>query len=69
VNGSNDLEWLISVDDHILEPPSVWADRLPRKYAGVGPRIESGDDGEFWVYEDRRVATSCRQGFYRGDRL
>jgi len=59
VDESNEhLEWLVSVDDHILEPPSVWTNRLPKKYAQIGPRIESGDDGEFWVYEDRRVATS-----------
>jgi predicted TIM-barrel fold metal-dependent hydrolase len=30
---------LISVDDHVIEPPNVWVDRLPAKYQGVGPRI------------------------------
>ena len=24
--------WLISVDDHVVEPPNVWVDRLPQKY-------------------------------------
>ena len=28
------LDWLISVDDHILEPPHLWVDRV----AGQGPR-------------------------------
>ena len=23
-----DLDWLISVDDHILEPPNLWVDRV-----------------------------------------
>ena len=25
------LDWLISVDDHILEPPNVWVDRVAAK--------------------------------------
>jgi predicted TIM-barrel fold metal-dependent hydrolase len=31
---------IISVDDHVIEPPGVWMDRLPAKYRDVGPRIE-----------------------------
>ena len=31
---------IISVDDHVIEPPNVWQDRLPEKYKAVGPRIE-----------------------------
>ena len=34
-----DLPKIISVDDHVLEPATVWTDRLPRKYLDVGPRI------------------------------
>jgi predicted TIM-barrel fold metal-dependent hydrolase len=30
---------IISVDDHVVEPPNVWTDRLPSKYAEVGPRV------------------------------
>jgi len=30
---------IISVDDHIMEPPNVWQDRLPEKYRSVGPRM------------------------------
>src|SRR5271163_1413713 len=33
------LPKIISVDDHVVEPPNVWQDRLPSKYAEVGPRI------------------------------
>ena len=35
-----ELPKIISVDDHVLEPPNVWVDRLPAKYHDVGPRIE-----------------------------
>ena len=31
---------IISVDDHVIEPPNVWQDRLPEKYKAIGPRIE-----------------------------
>jgi hypothetical protein len=30
----------VSVDDHIIEPPNVWMDRLPAKYRDIGPRVE-----------------------------
>lgn len=37
---------LVSVDDHIIEPPNVWQDRLPDKYKDVGPRVvEVWSDG------------------------
>ena len=53
--GSTD--WLISVDDHVVEPPTVWTDRLPSKYAAVMPRVETVDGDERWVYEDKTVHT------------
>ena len=31
---------IISVDDHVVEPPTLWVDRLPKKYKDVGPRVE-----------------------------
>jgi predicted TIM-barrel fold metal-dependent hydrolase len=35
-----ELPKIISVDDHVTEPAAVWSDRLPKKYANVGPRIK-----------------------------
>jgi predicted TIM-barrel fold metal-dependent hydrolase len=52
------LDWLISVDDHVLEPPNVWQDRVPARYKDVAPRMERTTDGEYWVYEDKRNQTS-----------
>ncbi|MCW2524190.1 MAG: amidohydrolase [Frankiales bacterium] len=43
---------IVSVDDHVIEHPRVWLDRLPSKYADVAPRIERMPDGnDAWVYE------------------
>jgi predicted TIM-barrel fold metal-dependent hydrolase len=35
-----ELPKIISVDDHVIEPPNVWQDRLPAKYKEIGPRVE-----------------------------
>jgi len=34
-----DIPWIVSLDDHVVEPPGVWVDRLPAKYKEVGPHI------------------------------
>jgi predicted TIM-barrel fold metal-dependent hydrolase len=44
--------WMISVDDHLIEPPSVWVDRLPAKFRDRGPRWVSDDQGEAWYVDD-----------------
>jgi predicted TIM-barrel fold metal-dependent hydrolase len=50
---------LISVDDHVIEPPTLWTDRLPARHRQDGPRIvEEHVDGappaHVWMYEGRR---------------
>src|SRR4051794_4118319 len=50
---------LLSTDDHLIEPPNLWTDRLPSKYREAGPRsVEQPRGGgaapaEVWCYEDR----------------
>jgi predicted TIM-barrel fold metal-dependent hydrolase len=49
---------LISVDDHLIEHPMVWQDRLPAKHRELGPRIvEAPREGlpsiQSWLYENR----------------
>jgi len=41
-----DVPWIVSVDDHVIEPPSLWSSRLPAKYRAVGPRVERLPAGE-----------------------
>jgi predicted TIM-barrel fold metal-dependent hydrolase len=46
---------IISVDDHVIEPPNVWVDRLPAKFQEAGPHIEKNANGtDDWVWEGRR---------------
>jgi hypothetical protein len=43
---------LISVDDHIVEPPDAFEGRLPTKLAERGPRVIKRADGlETWLYD------------------
>jgi predicted TIM-barrel fold metal-dependent hydrolase len=51
------LNWLISVDDHVIEPPNVWQDRIPARLRDAAPRIVRDDEGEAWVYQGKRFAT------------
>jgi predicted TIM-barrel fold metal-dependent hydrolase len=57
VTASASLDWLISVDDHVLEPPHVWVDRVPEKDRGRAPHLEHDGSSEFWVYDDKRIPT------------
>jgi predicted TIM-barrel fold metal-dependent hydrolase len=46
---------VISVDDHVIEHPRVFTDRLPSKYKDDMPRIETLPDGnDTWIYEGKR---------------
>lgn len=52
------LDWLISVDDHILEPPNVWVDRVPAKDRDRAPHMELVDGMDYWVYDGKRFPSS-----------
>jgi predicted TIM-barrel fold metal-dependent hydrolase len=54
-----DLNWLISVDDHILEPPNLWVDRVAAKDRDRAPHMEVDDNGmDVWVYDGKRMPSS-----------
>ena len=36
---ASDLPLLVSVDDHVMEPPRLWLDRLPSRYSEQAPHI------------------------------
>jgi predicted TIM-barrel fold metal-dependent hydrolase len=47
---------IVSVDDHVIEHPQVWLDRMPAKYKDVAPRIETAEDGnDWWIYEGEKA--------------
>jgi predicted TIM-barrel fold metal-dependent hydrolase len=47
---------LISVDDHIIEPPDMFANHLPSKYLDDAPRLVHMDNGaDVWKFRDRVI--------------
>ena len=48
---------LFSADDHIIEPPGVWRDRVPARYRDVAPHVVEDNGREYWEYEDTRGET------------
>ncbi|MBO0731366.1 MAG: amidohydrolase family protein, partial [Acidimicrobiaceae bacterium] len=45
---------MISVDDHVVEPPNVWADRLPARLREAGPHVIDIGEDQAWMWEGRR---------------
>ena len=48
--------WIVSVDDHAIEPQNLWTDRVPRADRDRAPHTITGDDGIlYWAYESVRT--------------
>jgi len=47
---------LISVDDHLVEPPDMFEGRMPAKFTDAAPRVMREDDGatEYWLYDGQQ---------------
>jgi predicted TIM-barrel fold metal-dependent hydrolase len=42
---------LVSVDDHLVEPPDMFDGRLPARFAGQAPKVVRNDDGaDVWTF-------------------
>jgi predicted TIM-barrel fold metal-dependent hydrolase len=57
-----DLDWMISVDDHVLEPPSTFVDRVPRALREAAPHVVRSDGYDYWVYADKAVPITKMPG-------
>jgi hypothetical protein len=43
---------IVSVDDHVIEHPGVFQDRLPEKFKERGPTIVHTPEGhDIWMYD------------------
>jgi predicted TIM-barrel fold metal-dependent hydrolase len=49
------LDWMVSCDDHIMEPPQLWQSRVAAKYKDQAPRLVPGEKADFWHFEDRKA--------------
>lgn len=46
-----DHHQIVSVDDHLIEHPRVWQERLPEALKERGPRIIEKDGKHQWAYD------------------
>ncbi|MGY1743591.1 MULTISPECIES: amidohydrolase family protein [unclassified Blastococcus] len=48
---------VVSVDDHVVEHPRVWLDRLPLRYREAAPQVERDAGGrDTWLFEGEPVS-------------
>ena len=52
---TTEVPWIVSVDDHVIEPQSLWVSRLPASYRDVGPRVERLPAGDLALSGARYV--------------
>src|ERR1700741_111257 len=51
---------LISVDDHVIEPPDMFVGHLPTKYADEAPRMVHTDEGlDVWKFREYTIPNSA----------
>ncbi|TMK61521.1 MAG: amidohydrolase, partial [Actinobacteria bacterium] len=46
---------LVSVDDHVIEPPDMFEGFIPAKYADLAPQFIRDDSGEKWMFGEGDV--------------
>ncbi|MFM2073034.1 MAG: putative Amidohydrolase domain [Actinomycetota bacterium] len=47
---------LVSVDDHVIEPPTMFDAHIPEKYRDQAPKVKEADDGsQYWEFEGGRA--------------
>ncbi len=48
---------LISIDDHVIEPPDMFEGHVPAKYADAAPKVEHDDAGDRWLFQGLRAGS------------
>ena len=47
---------IVSVDDHVVEPPDMFERHLPAKYRDLAPRVVHKDDGtDVWDFQGMEI--------------
>jgi predicted TIM-barrel fold metal-dependent hydrolase len=49
MSDAGDIPWIVSVDDHVVEPPHVWQRWLPARLRDAGPRVVRDSYTVEWV--------------------
>ena len=54
-SSARDIPWIVSVDDHVIDPANLWTSRLPAKWRDVGPHLERLPAGELKLAGGRYI--------------
>ncbi|MCK9902120.1 amidohydrolase family protein, partial [Frankia sp. Cpl3] len=50
---------LVSIDDHVVEPPDMFRNHVPAKLADQAPHVETDETGvDRWIYQGRVTGVS-----------
>src|SRR3546814_16363354 len=45
---------LVSIDDHVCEPPDIFVRHISPKYKGQEPQVVTSEHGQAWVIEGKK---------------
>jgi predicted TIM-barrel fold metal-dependent hydrolase len=48
---------LFSIDDHVIEPPDMFQNHVPDKWADQAPRVVHEDGQEFWLFQGEKAGS------------
>jgi len=48
---------LVSIDDHVIEPPDMFREHVPARWADQAPKVVHANGGEHWVFQDQPSGT------------
>ena len=49
---------MVSIDDHMIEPPDMFEKHVPRKFADLAPKVVRNEHGvDEWVFQGERTST------------
>ena len=49
---------LVSIDDHMIEPPSMYENHVPKKWLDDAPKVVHEDGIDQWVFQGEKTSTS-----------
>src|SRR6185312_16345643 len=49
---------LVSIDDHMIEPPHMYENHVPNKWADAAPKVVHEDGIDQWEFQGEKTSTS-----------
>ncbi len=49
---------LVSIDDHMIEPPAMFTNHVPKKWLADAPKVVHEDGIDQWVFQGEKTSTS-----------